>query len=193
MSGTLLRLSLLVATTLSLWATFPSPAPAGDFAAGMSPSSVAVDDFNRDGKLDLAVANNRSDAVSVLLGSGDGTFQAAVSYSTGTQSWSVAVGDFNGDQVPDLAVANFDSNNVSILRGLGDGTFQAAGTYAAGRQPRSVVMADFNGDGTSDLAVANFDTFNSDTNDVSVLLGKGDGTFPAPLNTPAGTGSLSWV
>src|SRR5438309_10784273 len=83
MGGTFLRLSLLVATTLSFWATFPSPAPAGDFATGMSPSSVAVEDFNRDGKLDLAVANNRSDTVSVLLGNGDGTFQAAVSSPVG--------------------------------------------------------------------------------------------------------------
>ena len=112
MGGTFLRLSLLVATTLSFWATFPSPAPAGDFAVGMSPSSVAVDDFNRDGKLDLAVANNRSDTVSVLLGNGDGTFQAALTVGGGGGPAAVAVGDFNGDGVPDLAVTNHDSNTV---------------------------------------------------------------------------------
>src|SRR5207245_1432088 len=107
--------------------------------------------------------------------------------------------DFNGDQVLDLAVANFDSNNVSILRGIGDGTFQAAGSYAAGRQPRSVAAADFNGDGTSDLAVANFDTFDSDTDDVSVLLGNGDGTLQAASGATtlsvildgAGTGTVT--
>src|SRR5207253_3202005 len=53
--------------------------------------------------------------VSVLLGNGDGTFQAAQAFGAGTNPASVAVGDFNGDGMPDLAVANFNSDNVSVL------------------------------------------------------------------------------
>ena len=63
-------------------------------------------DFNGDGKPDLAVANSGSNNVSVLLGNGDGTFQAAVNYAAGNAPNSVAVGDFNGDGKADLAVAN---------------------------------------------------------------------------------------
>jgi hypothetical protein len=74
---------------------------------------VAVGDFNGDGVLDLAVANVFSN-VSVLLGNGDGTFQAAQNFGAGGGPFSVAVGDFNGDGVLDLAVANRGSN-VSVL------------------------------------------------------------------------------
>jgi len=74
-----------------------------------------VGDFNGDGKLDLAVVVAYGSAVNVLLGNGDGTFQAPVNYGVGTNPLSVAVGDFNGDGKPDLAVANFGSSNVSIL------------------------------------------------------------------------------
>src|SRR3989442_4270286 len=71
------------------------------------PTSVAVDDFNRDGKPDLAVTNLRPvGSVSVLLGTGNGTFQAPLTLMTGERGLSVAPGDFNGDGVPDLAVAN---------------------------------------------------------------------------------------
>ena len=124
------------------------------FGAGTTPYSVAVGDFNGDGKLDLAVANEGSDNVSILLGNGDGTFQAAVDYGAGTDPDSVAVGDFNGDGKLDLVVANDDSNNVSILLGNGDGTFQAAVNYGVSA-PSSVAVGDFNGDGKLDLAVAN--------------------------------------
>ena len=103
-----------------------------NYAAGTVLSSVAVGDFNGDGKADLAVANDGSDTVSVLLGNGNGTFQAAVNYGAGTDPRSVAVGDFNGDGKADLAVANFFSDNVSVLLGNGNGTFQAAVNYAAG-------------------------------------------------------------
>ncbi len=96
---------------------------------------MAVGDFNGDGKADLAVANYSSNNVSVLLGNGNGTFQAAVNYAAGTSPCSVAVGDFNGDGKADLAVANYSSNSVSVLLGNGNGTFQAAVNYGAGSSP----------------------------------------------------------
>ena len=79
----------------------PTPAPAADFPVGVSPSAVTVGDFNGDGKSDLAVANNGSDNVSVLLGNGNGTFQTARNYPVGSCSgpgqhsfpWSVAAAD----------------------------------------------------------------------------------------------------
>src|SRR5439155_1239735 len=117
------RRPLLVAATLLLWSTVPTPAPAADLAAGAHPSSVAVDDFNEDGKPDLVVANSLGDTVSVLLGNGDGTFRPAANYAVGTDPRSVAVGDFNGDGKPDLAVANTGSSTISVLLGNGDGTF----------------------------------------------------------------------
>src|SRR5205807_6320430 len=83
------------------------------FAAGAIESSVAIGDFNKDGKPDLAVANDSG--VSVLLGNGDGTFQPALTYATGSASSAAAVGDFNGDGFPDLAVANAGSNSVSVV------------------------------------------------------------------------------
>jgi hypothetical protein len=105
--------------------------PPVNYAAGIHPSSVAVGDFNGDGKLDLAVVS--SGTVRVLLGNGDGTFQTNnVSYVPGIGPWPVAVGDFNGDGHPDLAVANSYSNNVSIL--LNDATWPGGPSRAgAGR------------------------------------------------------------
>jgi hypothetical protein len=158
------------------------------FDAGIGPTSVAVGDFNGDGKPDLAVANQGSDNVSVLLGQGDGTFLTAVSYPIGTYPLSVAVGDFNGDGKQDLAVAGGGNNGtVSVLLGNGDGSFQKAVSYAAGSQPQSVAVADFNGDGILDLAVAN----STSPGTVRVLLGQGDGTFLPAQSFPAGAGPRS--
>jgi len=150
--------------------------PSG-YAAGTAPGFVAVGDFNGDGKLDMVVANSSSNNVSILLGNGDGTFQAAVNYSVGTDPDFVAVGDFNGDGKLDLAVANANSNNVSILLGNGDGTFRPSVNFTVGSEPSSVVVGDFNGDGKLDLVVANVQS-----NNVSVLLGNGDGTFQTALH-----------
>src|SRR2546425_3833486 len=152
----------------------PSFAVARPFDAGLRPGSLAVGDFNADGKTDIAAAN--SAGVSILLGRGDGTFQAAIQYATGTNRNSVAVGDFNGDGKPDLAVANFSGNSagsVSVLLGKGDGTFEDAVYSSLGfAYPTSVAVGDFNGDGKPDLALALYSTSR-----VLVLLGRGDGTF----------------
>jgi len=155
------------------------------FGVGAEPISVAVGDFNGDGKLDLAVANNGSNNVSILLGNGDGAFQAAADYGAGTEPYSVAVGDFNGDGKLDVVVAN-EGGNVSILLGNGDGTFQAAVNYGAESEPTSVAVGDFNGDGKLDLAVANYGSSN-----VSILLGNGDGTFKTAVNYAVGSASIS--
>ena len=89
--------------------------PAVNYGAGSGPASVAIGDLNGDGYLDLAVANNLSYNVSVLLGNGDGSFQSEVNYDAGREPRSVAIGDLNGDGYPDLAVANNLSYNVSVL------------------------------------------------------------------------------
>jgi len=153
------------------------------YPVGTAPLAVAVGDFNGDGKPDLAVANGGKDIgddgnVSILLGNGDGTFQAALNVAAGKNPFSVAVGDFNGDGRLDLVVANNGINpgsgwfpgTVSVLLGNGDGTFQKHVDYATGIGPESVAVGDFNGDQVPDLAVGALEV-------VSVILGNGDGTF----------------
>src|SRR5437879_2061843 len=113
-------------STLAEGCPAPSFAAARSFDTGTTPVSVAIGDFNDDGKRDLAVADSGSLNLSVVLRNGDGTFQTAVNYGAGTNPESVSVGDFNGDGKPDLVVANNGSGTVSVLLGKGDGTFQAA-------------------------------------------------------------------
>jgi FG-GAP-like repeat/FG-GAP repeat len=149
--------------------------------------SVAVADFNRDGKLDLAVTTDSS--VNILLGNGDGTFQTSPTYAAGYYPSSAVVGDWNGDGLLDLVVVNgnpFGAGTVTILLGKGDGTFQPGPTIPAGLGPNSVAAGDFNGDGKLDLVTTNFaalvDHGRSQIleRDVLVFLGNGDGTFQAP-------------
>jgi hypothetical protein len=148
-----------------------------------------VGDFNGDGNLDLATANDGyfqgGAGVSVLLGNGDGTFQSAVLYDAGAWCRLVAVGDFNGDGKPDLAVLGPPDR---VLLGNGDGTFQGAIQFdAAAVTPSSVVVGDFNGDGKLDLAVSNLANGNSPSGTIAVLLGNGDGTLQTAVTYALGT------
>jgi hypothetical protein len=148
---------------------------------GSSPLAVISAELNGDRQQDLAVANQQDSTVSILLGNGDGTFQAQVTYATGQGPDDVLVGDFNGDGKLDLAVANNAADTISILLGNGDGTFQTHVDYATGLAPVRVVTGDFNGDGVLDLAVSN-----EQANTVSVLLGNGDGTFQTHVDYGVG-------
>lgn len=151
--------------------------PGVTYNVGKWPYSVAVGDFNGDGKLDLAVADSgaagTSNQVSVLLGNGDGTFQAEVNYPTSSGTYALVIADFNGDGKLDIAVTDF-TGGVDVLLGNGDGTFRAPLTTPTGLFAGFLTAADFNLDGKLDLAVVN----NNNT-DVTILLGNGDGTFTA--------------
>jgi hypothetical protein len=160
-------------------------------SGGSGPTFIASADVNRDGKPDLVVASEcasdtcSSGIASVLLGDGDGTFQAARAYSAGSSqySYSTAVGDVNGDGKPDLIVANdcasnCDEGSVGVLLGNGDGTFRAAVSYGSGGDPaESVAVADVNGDGKPDIIVVNRCASDCSNGNFGVLLGNGDGTF----------------
>ncbi len=163
------------------------------FPAGNSPVKVAIGDFNGDGRMDLAIANNSDNTVTILLGNGNGTFTQAPGspIAVGNAPYAIAVGDFNGDGRQDLAIANGGinqngSNNVTILLGNGDGTFnQASGSpIAVGNGADALAVGDFNGDGTLDLAVANY---NDAT--IIILMGNGDGTFTPASGSPLSVGS----
>jgi VCBS repeat protein len=157
---------------------------------GSHPQSVAVGDFNSDGRDDMAVALNGSDAVSVHLSAGMIATpfpDPPVTYGTGDGPEFVAVGDYNSDGIEDLALANHGSSGVTVRLGAGDGSFAAeapGSPFAVGGQPSSIAVGDFNSDGRQDLAVTN-----ESTDQVSVRLGAGDGSFPAqPAGSPFGSG-----
>jgi hypothetical protein len=132
---------------------------ASAFSVGGNPTAVAAADLNGDAIPDLAVVDsgngNTFGDISILIGNGDGTFQAAQTFSTGKYPSGIVVTDFNLDGVLDLAVANRDSDTISVLLGNGDGTFQTALTGPAGVYPHALASGDFDGDGIPDLAVAN--------------------------------------
>ncbi len=142
--------------------------------AGPGANSVTVGDFNGDGRQDLAIPHGfvPPGSVSILLGRGDGTFQAPLDVVAGPLPGSIAAGDFNGDGQQDLATANVHNQqgtlmlgSVSILLGQGNGTFEPTQDFDVGARPESVTVGDFNGDGRQDVATANFNA-----NSVSVLI-----------------------
>lgn len=168
------------------WVSVAPPAIAGTISQptaplGARPLALAQGDFNGDGILDMACANNGSQDVSVLLGNGQGGFVPAGTYASGQQTFGIAVGDLTGDGHLDIVASNYgselDANRgfLTYYRGRGDGTFDSKIEIPVGDGPIGVVLADLDGDGRDDIANTNY---REDT--ISILFSHGDGTFSAP-------------
>jgi hypothetical protein len=179
----------------------PSLAGPLSYATGRGPNAIAIADLNGDGRRDLVTAN--AGTVSVLWNGGTGRFGAREDLPGG--GGSLAVADLNGDGRPDLAVlrarARFPGcrgcGAVSVLLNRGGG-FGSGGAYETGTDASAVAAADLDGDGVPDLTVANEsgrvpnDTRDEwETGTVSILRGRGDGTFRARRDYAAGSSPMS--
>jgi hypothetical protein len=138
-------------------------------------------DFNGDGKEDLLIPDDYDTGFEVLLGNGDGTFQAAVNTPVSYTILSLAVGDFNGDGKADVVTTTNGgaplNPSVNVYLGNGDGTFRSGAQYST--QPYSgIVVSDVNNDGKTDLIATSFGE------PLQVFLGNGDGTFQNPISGP---------
>jgi type II secretory pathway component GspD/PulD (secretin) len=164
--------------------TFQNPlAPAP--ATGAGPVSIATGTFDakNNTNIDLAVANQLGNSLTILLGNGDGTFTAASGspIKTGNRPTSVVPAILSTGGQTDLIVANQKDNTISVFIGNGDGTFLPAVNYPTGNAPTGLCVADFNNDGKLDLAVTN-----QNDNTVWIYLGNGDGTFGKPVSFAVG-------
>src|ERR1035438_9541450 len=168
--------------TLQANASSSSPPPSGKTNDG-----TATGDFNGDGVLDGASIT--SSGIQVTLLNADGSVLSTATYPIAGIGPSIAAVDLNKDGVLDLAATETDPSgkgNLVVLLGKGDGTFRPPAKFAAGVYAFYLATADFNGDGAPDIAITNLPSTATGAGQVSVLLGKGDGTFGSPVEYPVG-------
>jgi hypothetical protein len=137
------------------------------------PFAVTTGDFNRDGSIDVATAAGTE--VAVLINKGDGTFQTPSSYIAGTAPRTIVATDLNRDGILDLVVGDDLGNAIYVLIGRGDGTFKPGVPFSTPHEPDSIAVGDVNGDQIPDVLVGG--------QDISVLLGNGDGTLQLAINS----------
>ncbi|MCX7916781.1 MAG: VCBS repeat-containing protein, partial [bacterium] len=149
------------------------------YNTGGEPWGIGVDDFDGDGILDIAVVNNYSKTLTVLKGKKDGSFQLDYTFNFSSAPIGFVSGDFTKDYKKDVGI--IFPQSLIILKNSAEfkesGIFSEPVHYQTGQNPRNVISADFNNDGILDLAVAN-----KNSNNVSILIGKNDGSFNSAVN-----------
>ncbi len=139
-------------------------------------NSIGVGDFNNDGYLDIASANNAGANIGISFGDGTLTYNAPTYFSSGfANANNIAVGDFNGDGHDDIVATATGTATANVLLANSNGTFAAAVAYTTAGGSSAVFAADFNQDGYTDIAVAG----TTGVNRVSVLIANSNGTFLA--------------
>lgn len=162
---------------------FPSLfAPRIDYAIRGPADGLLSDDFDSDGKPDVAASMNSRNAVAVLLNQGTGDLATPLDYAAGIAPVGIYSGDLDGDVDRDVVVANANNTPaVSVLLNEGDGTFPIRSEVPAHESSFGVYGAELDGDGDVDLAVANVSI-----NTVSILLNQGDATFDSGVDYDTG-------
>lgn len=157
-------------------------------AAGNGIKAIAPYDSNGDGSTDLVIANSGSNNISLIISNKNGTFGNERTFAVGTAPVALAVGDINNDGTADVVVANSGSNNISVLvRNEDPGCiFERQAIYDVGTNPSSLALGDVNRDSFLDVVVTN-----RDSNNVSLLLGNGNGTFKAQSTLSVGISPTS--
>jgi hypothetical protein len=154
------------------------------------PRFLAIEDLNKDNKMDIVVANVGTNTIGIFLSNDDQTFGNEQIYSTGDGSrpYSIAINDFNNDNYFDIAVANSRTNNIGIFIGYQNGIFQNQKIFSTGSyRPWFITTADFNKDNQSDIAIVFYATDN-----IGIMLGNGNGYFQNPIIYSTGYDSFPY-
>jgi hypothetical protein len=170
------------------------PSPHSPFPVGHLPNDIAIGDFNGDGNPDLVIPNHQTPYVTVLLGDGKGGFRPAPHSPFSTRSrphpHGAVAAEFNGDGKLDVVIDSWGDNQVLLLPGDGAGNLiTPAQLFNVGKRPyQRLRSADFNKDGKPDLV-----TTNQDGNNVTILLGDGNGGFHEAPGSPFPAGAAPWA
>jgi hypothetical protein len=161
--------------------------PPCQYSTGPNPDHPVVADLDGDVRLDVVLSDSSSQTIQTWLGNGDGTLRPGATETPASSTTRLAVADLDGDSIPDL-VRSVGLGYVGVHFGIGDGSFRSHPATPVGDWPQAMAAADLNRDGIPDAVTAN-----DGSDDVTVVLGNGDGTFAPPVSYPLSTPPYSDV